>query len=49
MLRGGEWGYRRLQLLARVLRADTVALLRRVGLRPEVKLALARKTPAPAA
>jgi len=37
VLRGGEWGYQRLQLLARVLRADTVELLRRVGLRPGMR------------
>ena len=37
MLRGGEWGSQRLQLLARVLRADTVELLCRVGLRPGMR------------
>jgi SAM-dependent methyltransferase len=37
VLRGGEWGYQRLQLLARVLRADTVELLCRVGLRPGMR------------
>ena len=37
MLRGGEWGYERLQLLARVRRADTLELLRRAGLRPGMR------------
>jgi ubiquinone/menaquinone biosynthesis C-methylase UbiE len=37
VLRGGEWGYGRLLLLARVLRPDTVELLHRVGLRPGMR------------
>ena len=37
VLRGGRWGYERLQLLARVRRADTAELLRRAGLRPGLR------------
>jgi ubiquinone/menaquinone biosynthesis C-methylase UbiE len=37
VLRGGRWGYDRLQLLARVHRADTLALLSRAGLRPGMR------------
>lgn len=37
MLRGGRWGYERLQMLARVRREDTLELLRRVGLRPGMR------------
>ena len=37
VLRGGRWGYERLQMLARVRRADTLELLRRVGLRPGMR------------
>jgi ubiquinone/menaquinone biosynthesis C-methylase UbiE len=37
VLRGGRWGYDRLQMLARVRRADTLELLRRAGLRPGVR------------
>ena len=37
VLRGGRWGYERLQLLARVRRADTLELLRRAGLRPGLR------------
>ena len=37
VLRGGRWGYERLQLLARVRRADTLELLRRADLRPGMR------------
>jgi ubiquinone/menaquinone biosynthesis C-methylase UbiE len=37
VLRGGRWGYERLQMLARVRREDTLELLRRVGLRPGMR------------
>ena len=37
VLRGGRWGYERLQLLARVRRADTAELLRLAGLRPGLR------------
>jgi ubiquinone/menaquinone biosynthesis C-methylase UbiE len=37
VLRGGRWGYERLQLLARVRRGDTLELLRRAGMRPGMR------------
>ena len=37
VLRGGRWGYDRLQLLARVRRAHTLELLGLAGLRPGMR------------
>ena len=37
MLRGGQWGYERLELLARIRRPDTAELFRKVGIRPGMR------------
>jgi ubiquinone/menaquinone biosynthesis C-methylase UbiE len=37
VLRGGQWGYDRLKLLARVKRDDTLELFRRAGVRPGMR------------
>jgi len=37
VLRGGQWGYDRLKLLARTKRDDTLELFRRAGLRPGMR------------
>jgi len=37
VLRGGRWGYDRLQLLARARRADTLELFGRAGIRPGLR------------
>ena len=37
VLRGGQWGYDRLKLLARIKRDDTLELFRRAGLRPGMR------------
>ncbi len=37
MLRGGQWGYERLELLARIRRPDTAELFRTAGIRPGMR------------
>jgi len=37
VLRGGQWGYDRLKLLARIKRDDTLELFRRAGVRPGMR------------
>jgi ubiquinone/menaquinone biosynthesis C-methylase UbiE len=37
VLRGGQWGYDRLKLLARIKRDDTLELFRRIGVRPGMR------------
>jgi len=37
VLRGGQWGYERLELLARIRRPDTAELFRKVGIRPGMR------------
>ena len=37
VLRGGQWGYDRLKLLARIKRDDTLELLLRAGIRPGMR------------